>query len=78
VAYGAISAVMLAAVISVTMLPALFGMLGPNIDKWSVRRTSRRGRRIEDTVWYRLPAWAMRNSKKVVVGATGALLLLTV
>ncbi|MDK8364088.1 MMPL family transporter [Corynebacterium sp. UMB10119B.1] len=78
VAYGAISAVMLAAVISVTMLPALFGMLGPNIDKWSVRRTSRRGRRIEDTLWYRLPAWAMRNSKKVVVGATGALLLLTV
>lgn len=77
VAYGAISAVVLAAVISVTVLPALFGLLGPKIDMWSVRRTKRQ-RRIEDTVWYRIPAWAMRNAKKVVVGVSAALILITV
>ncbi|MCT2339543.1 MMPL family transporter [Corynebacterium sp. p3-SID1056] len=78
VAYGAISAVVLAAVISVAVLPALFGMLGPRIDMWSVRRTSRKARRLEDTVWYRIPAWAMRNAKKMVVGVTALLILITV
>ena len=38
VAYGAISAVGLAAILSVTMLPALFSLLGHNIDKFMVRR----------------------------------------
>lgn len=38
VAYGAISAVGLAAVLSVTILPALFSLLGHNIDKFMVRR----------------------------------------
>lgn len=77
VAYGAISAVVLAAIISVAVLPALFSMLGRDIDKFSVRRTSRKARRIEDTVWYKIPAWAMRHSKPVIVGVAGALMLLT-
>ncbi|MCP6417767.1 MMPL family transporter, partial [Klebsiella pneumoniae] len=37
VAYGSISAVGLAALLSVTVLPSIFGMLGPKIDTWSVR-----------------------------------------
>ncbi|STC69005.1 MMPL family transporter [Corynebacterium pilosum] len=77
VSYGAIAAVTLAAVISVAVLPALFGMLGHNIDKWSVRRTSRTARRLEDTIWFKLPSWAIRNSKKVIVVVAGALILLT-
>lgn len=77
VAYGAISAVVLAALISVTMLPSMFGMLGRNIDKWSVRRAPR-GRRIEDSAWYRIPSWAMRNAKKVTVGISAALMLITI
>ena len=78
VAYGAISAVLFAAVISVAVLPALFGMLGRSIDKWSVRHTSRTAKRLEDTIWFRIPAWAMRHSKGVIVGVTGALLALTI
>ena len=62
VAYGSISAVGLAALLSVTVLPALFGMLGPKIDLWSVRRTSRTARTIQDTWWYKLPRWAMRRA----------------
>ncbi|SER93708.1 MMPL family transporter [Corynebacterium cystitidis] len=77
VSYGAIAAVVLAAVISVTVLPALFGMLGHNIDKWSVRRTSRTARKIEDTIWFKVPAWAMRNSRQVIVIVAGGLILLT-
>ncbi|MDN6099764.1 MULTISPECIES: MMPL family transporter [Corynebacterium] len=77
VAYGSISAVGLAALLSVTVLPALFGMLGTNIDKWSVRKTSRRARRIQDTWWYRLPQWAMRRAKLMTVAICGGLLLLT-
>lgn len=77
VAYGAISAVVLAAIISVAVLPALFSMLGRNIDKFSVRRTSRKARRIEDTIWYKIPSWAMRHSKPVIAGVAGVLILLT-
>ena len=81
VAYGAMSAVLLAAVISVAVLPALFGMLGPKIDMWSVRRRSSRSSdegAVADTVWYKIPAWAMRHAKAVVVGCAALLLLLTV
>src|SRR5699024_1162503 len=67
VAYGSISAVGLAALLSVTLLPALFGLLGHNIDKWSIRRTKRTARRLEDSWWYRLPKWAMKHAKIMTV-----------
>lgn len=77
VAYGSISAVGLAALLSVTVLPSLFGLLGKNIDKFSVRKTSRRARRIEDTFWYKLPRWAMRHAKLMTVGICALLIALT-
>lgn len=78
VAYGAISAVGLAALLSVTVLPSIFGMIGHNIDRWSVRRTARRGRRLEDSFWWRLPAWAMRHAKSVTLVVTGGLIALAI
>src|SRR5699024_2658293 len=77
VAYGSISAVGLAALLSVTLLPALFGMLGHNIDKWSIRRTKRTARRIEDTWWYRLPKWAMKHAQAMTLAICGLLIALT-
>lgn len=77
VAYGSISAVGLAALLSVTVLPALFGLLGKRIDKFSVRKTSRKARRLEDTVWYKLPRWAMRHAKLMTVAICGLLIALT-
>ncbi|APT93387.1 RND transporter [Corynebacterium phocae] len=74
VAYGAISAVGLAALLSVTVLPALFGLLGTNIDRLAVRRTKRTARRIEDTWWYKLPQWTFRRAT-LVTGAVTALLV---
>ena len=78
VAYGSISAVGLAAILSVTLLPAIFGLLGRNIDKWAVRHTKRTARRLEDTWWYRLPRWAMRKAKLTTVAVCGLLLALTI
>ena len=77
VAYGSISAVGLAALLSVTVLPSIFGMLGPKIDTWSVRRTSRTARTIEDTWWYKLPLWAMRHARGLTIAVRGLLIALT-
>ena len=74
VAYGAISAVLLAAIISVTVLPAMFGMLGPKIDKWAVRRSNTTPHRL----WTSMPSWAMRHAKSTTTGVTALLLLVTV
>ena len=77
VAYGAISAVGLAAILSITVLPSIMGMLGPRIDKLSIRRTRAADPNIVNSVWGRIPAWAMRHSKVVTVVIVGALLALT-
>ncbi|BFL75419.1 MMPL family transporter [Corynebacterium pseudogenitalium] len=77
VAYGSISAVGLAALLSVTVLPSVFGMLGPKIDTWSVRRTSRTARTIQDTWWYKLPRWAMRHARGLTIAVCGLLIALT-
>lgn len=78
VAYGAISAVGLAALLSITVLPSLFGLLGHRIDALTVRRTSRVGKRLEDTWWYRMPQWAMKHSTVVTVAIVAGLLALSV
>ena len=77
VAYGAISAVGLAALLSLTVLPALFGLLGTNIDKWSVRRAGRTREQSMNSLWGRIPAWAMKHSKLVTVTVCLGLLALT-
>ncbi len=77
VAYGAISAVGLAALLSVTVLPSLFGLLGRRIDSFTIRRTSRRARRLEDSWWYRLPRMAMRRATLVTVVCVAGLIALT-
>lgn len=77
VAYGAISAVALAALLSLTVLPALFAILGPNIDKWSIRRAGRTREEALNSFWGRIPAWAMKYSKTVTVAISLGLIALT-
>ena len=79
VAFGAISAVGLAALLSVAVLPSIFAMLGPNIDKWSFKkkRTRRRSEQVEG-IWGRIPAFAMRHSKLFTVVIVGGMLLMAV
>ncbi len=77
VSYGAMAAIGLAALLSVTVLPSLFGLLGHRIDMWSLRRTRRTARRLEDTVWFRIPRWAIRHARPVTVVSAGLLILMT-
>lgn len=78
VAYGAISAVGLAAVLSVTLLPSIFAMMGHNIDLGRVRLPGRARRTsLEASPWSLIPAWAMRHASAVVLVIVGGLLALT-
>ncbi|MCK7643216.1 MMPL family transporter [Corynebacterium antarcticum] len=77
VAYGAISAVGLAALLSITVLPSIFGLLGRRVDKFAIRRTSHAGEDVTRGFWGRVPAWAMRHSKIVTLAIVAGLLLLT-
>ncbi|MDO4685496.1 MAG: MMPL family transporter [Corynebacterium sp.] len=77
VAYGAISAVGLAAILSITVLPSLFGLLGKNIDKGMIRRPKNRNSNWEDTLWARIPTWAMKHAKTMTILGIAALILFT-
>ncbi|MEZ2190515.1 MMPL family transporter [Corynebacterium sp. CCM 9204] len=77
VAYGAISAVGLAALLSITVLPSIFGLLGRRVDRFAIRKTSHAGEDVTQGFWGRVPAWAMRHSKIVTLAIVAGLLLLT-
>lgn len=65
VAYGAIASVSLAALLSITVLPAILGILGPRIDALNLpflRRTKTK-QEIEDGFWGRLAGWVMRRDR---------------
>ncbi|MBF6063988.1 MMPL family transporter [Nocardia terpenica] len=73
--FGAIAAVALAAVLSLTVLPAALVLIGPRIGKWSWRADAfERGERRAARFWGRVVAAVMRRPA-VVAAAIGALLL---
>ena len=67
--YGGMAAVGMAALIALTVLPAILAMLGPRIDFLSVPGRSRRrvGDARLDGVWGRLAGWVMRRPALVAV-----------
>ncbi|MEM9747415.1 MAG: MMPL family transporter [Actinomycetota bacterium] len=78
VATSVIVAVMVIA--SVTLLPALLGLVGHRIDRWSVRRQSNRtdaGRAAVGTGWQRWGEHVSRHAAGYAVGVTALLLALT-
>ncbi|MEG8180302.1 MMPL family transporter [Nocardia terpenica] len=73
--FGAIAAVALAAVLSLTVLPAALVLIGPRIGKWSWRADAfERGERRAARFWGGVVAAVMRRPAVVAV-AIGALLL---
>lgn len=78
VAYGAISAVLLAALLSVMVLPSVFSLLGRNIDKWTLFHRGKTRAETVDSAWGRVSSFAMRHAKIITVGLVGVLLALTV
>lgn len=82
IALGGISAVLVAMLASLTVLPALLAMLGPRINLGRVRLPGRRraagleGAARADGGWARLARSVMRRPVRYLVGVTAALLLL--
>ena len=78
VAYGAIAAVSLAALTSITLLPAILSILGKRIDKFGLKRFGQiqSNEQIENSLIGRLTRWVMRNPLKVTIPTVIGLLLL--
>lgn len=75
-AYGGLAAVALAAVLSLTLLPALLAILGPRVDKLPIRLPRRRGDRPPGTGWARLADIVLRRPVLVVLPIVAGLLVL--
>ncbi|MFE9325328.1 MMPL family transporter [Nocardia sp. NPDC052278] len=80
VPYGGISSVLLAALLSVTALPAVLSIVGRRIDLWGWQRFSRTQTeaQIDAGFFSRLATWAMRRPWAVVVPIVLGLLVLIV
>ncbi|MGU3291529.1 MMPL family transporter [Williamsia sp. M5A3_1d] len=80
VAYGAICAVSLAALLSITVLPAILGILGPRIDMLGFKflRKTKTKKEIEAGFWGRLSGWVMRHPLKTAIPTVLLLLVLIV
>jgi putative drug exporter of the RND superfamily len=75
-AYAGIAVVMIAGVGAVVVLPALLAVLGPRVDRLSVRRSTRAAATGEHGFWHRTATFVMRRPWPVAVGVTALLLLL--
>lgn len=78
VAFGAISAVGLAALLSVAVLPSVFAMLGPAIDRWSLKKGTRKRTEVMRGVFARIPTFAMRHAIAVTLLLVTGLIALAV
>ena len=72
-AYGGLAAVFFAAVLSLTLLPAMLAVLGPRVDKLRVRLPSMTG---GDSGWARLAGFVLRRPLVVALPILAGLLLL--
>ncbi|MFC0316433.1 MMPL family transporter [Gordonia phosphorivorans] len=80
VAYGAIASVSLAALLSITVLPAILAILGRRIDAFSVpflQRTKTR-EEIINGFWGKLSGWVMKHPVKTAVPTVLLLLALII
>ncbi|MFC3734134.1 MMPL family transporter [Actinoplanes nipponensis] len=75
-AYGGLAAVALAALLSLTLLPALLAVLGPRVDKLPVRLPRRRTNRPAGTGWARLAGAVLRRPVLVALPILVGLLVL--
>ncbi|MFI5780751.1 MMPL family transporter [Nocardia sp. NPDC051570] len=80
VPYGGISSVLLAAVLSVTALPAALSIVGRRIDLWGWHRLAgvRSAEQIDRGFFSRLALFAMRHPARVIVPVVAGLVLLLI
>ncbi|NEW38605.1 MMPL family transporter [Nocardia cyriacigeorgica] len=80
VAYGTIATVSLAALASITLLPAMLGILGPRVDRFGLKwfRKTKTAEEVENGFWGRSTRWVMKHPLKIAIPITILLLLLII
>ncbi|MGO4616121.1 MMPL family transporter [Nocardia sp. 2TAF39] len=80
VAYGAIATVTLAALTSITVLPAMLGVLGKRVDMLGFRRfrKTKTAEEVESGFWGRSTRWVMKHPLKIAIPLCIVLLLLII
>ncbi|WP_280233809.1 MMPL family transporter [Nocardia cyriacigeorgica] len=80
VAYGTIATVSLAALTSITLLPAMLGILGPRVDKFGLKwfRKTKTAEEVENGFWGRSTRWVMKHPLKIAIPISILLLLLII
>ena len=80
VAYGTIATVTLAALASITVLPAMLGILGRRVDALGLKRfrKTKSAEEVENSIWGRTTRWVMKHPLKIAIPITIGLLLLII
>ncbi|MEU8895427.1 MMPL family transporter [Nocardia sp. NPDC048505] len=80
IAYGAIATVTLAALTSITILPAMLAVLGKRVDWLGLKafRKTKTAEEVENGFWGRSTRWVMQHPLKIAVPITIILLLLII
>ncbi|ONM46586.1 MMPL family transporter [Nocardia donostiensis] len=80
VAYGTIATVTLAALASITVLPAMLGILGPRVDMLGLKRfrKTKSAEEVENSIWGRCTRWVMQHPLKIAIPISILLLLLII
>lgn len=79
-AYGTIATVALAALGSITLLPAMLSVLGPRVDMLSFKqiRKTKSAEEVESSFWGRATTWVMQHPLKIAIPICVLLLLLII
>ncbi|MFI6171150.1 MMPL family transporter [Nocardia sp. NPDC051052] len=80
IAYGSIATVSLAALTSITILPAMLGVLGPRVDMFGLKRfrKSKTADEVENGFWGKSTRWVMQHPLKIAIPICILLLLLII
>ncbi|WP_378734778.1 MMPL family transporter [Nocardia brasiliensis] len=80
IAYGSIATVSLAALTSITILPAMLGVLGPRVDKFGLKRfrKTKTAEEVENGFWGKSTRWVMQHPLKIAIPICILLLLLII
>ncbi|WP_040793011.1 MMPL family transporter [Nocardia paucivorans] len=80
VAYGTIATVSLAALASITVLPAMLGILGRRVDMLGLKRfrQTKSAEEVENSIWGRSTKWVMQHPLKIAIPICILLLLLII
>ncbi|MEU1983674.1 MMPL family transporter [Nocardia sp. NPDC019395] len=79
-AYGTIATVAMAALASITLLPAMLSVLGPRVDMLSFKkmRKTKSAEEVESSLWGRATTWVMQHPLKIAIPICILLLLLII